>query len=637
MSNLEPLMKQNFLEYASYVILDRAVPDLRDGCKPVQRRLLHTLFEMNDGHFHKVANVIGETMKLHPHGDASIGDALVVLANKEYFIDKQGNFGNVITGHRAAAPRYIECRLTPLALETLFNKNLTEFADSYDGRRPEPVVLPAKLPMVLLLGIEGIAVGLATKVLPHNLIELLKAQIKVIKKEKVKLYPDFLSGGIMDVSEYDDGRGKVRLRARIDQKGDKTLVIREIPHGTTTESLIASIETAAQKNRVKVSSIDDFTTDKVEIEVSLSRGCYAEEVIPQLYAYTDCEVSLNSNIVVIDNRHPVELTVTELLDRLTKQLREQIKAELEWELQQLEDRQHWLTLEQLFVENRVYKKIETIKTADGVNKAVWTGMEKFKKQFVRSMTDDDVKRLLDLRIRRISAYDIEKNRKDLDELIAQMKSLRSKLKNLSKTCVAYLDDLIKRYGEQYKRQTKVATFESVDKKDVARQDIKINYDAKTGFIGSQVRGADRQITVSEYDRILAISSDGSYRIMAPMEKKLLPGKLLYCELFNLEEGLTFTVVYRDKDKIAYGKKVQVLKFIKDKEYQLIKGDKGKVDLLILEGEPLGTIHLGFVPAKRQRVKSAQFDLEELELTGVAARGIRLAPKPVSKVKVLKAT
>lgn len=637
MSNLEPLMKQNFLEYASYVILDRAVPDLRDGCKPVQRRLLHTLFEMNDGHFHKVANVIGETMKLHPHGDASIGDALVVLANKEYFIDKQGNFGNVITGHRAAAARYIECRLTPLALETLFNKNLTEFADSYDGRRPEPVVLPAKLPMVLLLGIEGIAVGLATKVLPHNLIELLKAQIKVIKKEKVKLYPDFLSGGIMDVSEYDDGRGKVRLRARIDQKGDKTLVIREIPNGTTTESLIASIETAAQKNRVKVSSIDDFTTDKVEIEISLSRGCYADEVIPQLYAYTDCEVSLNSNIVVIDNRHPVELTVTELLARLTTQLQEQIKAELEWELQQLEDKQHWLTLEQIFVENRVYKKIETIKTADGVNKAVWTGMEQFKKQFVRSMTDDDVKRLLDLRIRRISVYDIEKNRKDLDELIAQMKSLHSKLKNLSKTCVAYLDSLIERYGEQYKRKTKVATFESVDKKDVARQDIKINYDAKTGFIGSQVRGADRQITVSEYDRILAISSDGSYRIMAPMEKKLLPGKLLYCELFNLEEGLTFSVVYRDKDKIAYGKKVQVLKFIKDKEYQLIKGDKGKVDLLILEGEPLGIIHLSFVPAKRQRVKSAQFDLEKLELTGVAARGIRLAPKPVSKVKVLKTT
>ncbi|MCG8460784.1 MAG: hypothetical protein MI919_31255, partial [Holophagales bacterium] len=350
MSYVEPLMRRNFLEYASYVIVDRAIPDIRDGCKPVQRRILNTLFEVDDGRFHKVANIIGETMKLHPHGDVSIGDALVVLANKEYFIERQGNFGNILTGHPAAASRYIECRLTPLARETLFDKKLTDYQPSYDGRKKEPVFLPAKLPVILMLGVDGIAVGMSTRVLPHNFGELLRAQIDLLEGREVSLLPDFPQGAFMDAEDYDDGRGRVRVRSKLEiSKDRKTLTIREIPYGTTTDSLIASIEQAAQKGQLKVASIDDRTAEDVEIVLHLPRGIYADEVEPQLYAYTQCEQSINYNIVVIREERPEELTVSQLLEDLTHRLREQIRRELELELSELEDQQHWLTLEQIFI------------------------------------------------------------------------------------------------------------------------------------------------------------------------------------------------------------------------------------------------------------------------------------------------
>jgi topoisomerase-4 subunit A len=634
-ANLEPLMRRNFLEYASYSILDRAIPDVRDGCKPVQRRILQTLFEMNDGSLHKVANVIGETMKLHPHGDASIGDALVVLANKEFFIERQGNFGNPFTGHPAAAARYIECRLTPLALETLFNRNLTELQRSYDGRKQEYVWLPAKVPVVLMIGVEGIAVGMSTRILPHCFPELLQAQVKLLQNKRIKLLPDFPQGGMMDTSEYDQGRGKVRVRARIEPRGDKKVVITEIPFGTTTESLIASVEAAAQKGRVKISGIDDFTTDQVEIELSLSRGVYADEVIPQLYAYTDCEISLSSNPLVILDDHPVELTVNEMLKLLTDQLRETLKRELEWELDRLRDRQHWLTLEQIFIEKKVYKKLETAKTEAGVLDAVWKGMKPHARRFVREMTDDDVKRLLEIRIRRISAYDIARNRTDLDEIDKQIRSVRSRLRNMTKTTISYLEDLIERFGKHWPRRTRVTTFEEVDKKAVARQNLRLSYDPESSYFGSDVRGKDFAMTVSEYDRILAISSDGSYRIMAPPKKQFLPKKLLYCEPFDPELGAKLTIVYRDGKKTAFGKKVHIHKFVTNKEYRLASDEKARVDLVIPDGEE-GSVHLAFVPQKRQRLKEASFDLRELEASASpAARGTRLAPKPVSRIKALR--
>ncbi len=633
MAQLESLMQKHFLEYSSYVVLDRAIPDVRDGVKPVQRRILHTLFKMNDGRFHKVANVIGETMKLHPHGDASIGDALVVLANRDYFIERQGNFGNLLTGHPAAAARYIECRLTPLALETMFHAPLTEFVDSYDGRTQEPVHLPTKLPVVLMLGTEGIAVGMATKILPHNLPELWQAQIDITQGKKVKLFPDFPTGGLMDVDAYEDGAGKVEARAKIETRDQKHVVITEIPYGTSTESLIASIEAAVGKGRVKIASINDFTTDKVEVELTLARGATPKEVIPQLYAYTDCSVSVSSNLTVIRDRRPEQMTVTEIIKYLTKLLKEQLKAELEYDRDQLIDKQHWLTLEQIFIEKKVYQKIEKAKTAEAVRKAVWDGMQKFKRQFIRPMVDEDVTRLLEIRIRRISAYDIERNRKEIDAIVADIKAIERKLKNMNKTTVDYLEGLIDKFGDQYPRRTEITRIKAVDKKAVARQNLRLAFDPKSGFFGTDVRGDAFKMSVSEFDYVLAIGDDGGYRIMQSPEKVFFSGKLIYADVFKEDEGVEFTVVYRDKKRFAFGKLVRIEKFIRNKEYSLVKDKAGKVDLLLPAGET-GKLHLGFVPQKRQRVKSADYDLAELQLSSSpTARGVRLAPKPVSKVKL----
>lgn len=632
MTSLEPLMEKNFLEYASYVIVDRAIPDIRDGFKPVQRRILTTLSNMDDGKFHKVANVIGETMKLHPHGDASIGDALVVLANKEYFIEKQGNFGNVITGHAAAAARYIECRLTELAKETLFSKAVTKYQPSYDGRREEPVLLPVKLPVVLMLGTEGIAVGMATKILPYNFKELLEAQIAILQHESFYLAPDFAGGGIVDVGEYDDGRGKVRVRARIETKDDKTVVIREIPFSTTTESLIASIEAAAQKGKVKIASIDDFTTDRVEIEIGLPRGIHSDEVIPQLYAYTDCEVSISSNIVVIRDKHPVQLAVSEVLTYLTEKLRDQICEELEYERAVLFDKKHWLTLERIFIEKGVYKRIEKAATAEDVKLEVYAGLKPYFKQLEKTVDDDDIKKLLDIPIRRISAYDIEKNRRDIEDVELEIKKIESSLKRLTQTTIKYLTDVIQKYGDRYPRRTEVGSFESVNVKAVARQTIKVGFDAETGFFGSQVKGTDYQATVSEYDRFLIICEDGTFRIIGPEAKVLIPGKVLYMEVFDQDKGTRFTVLYRDKDKIAYAKKVHIKRFIRDREYELIKDKAGKIDYL-LPGYVNNLLTLKFTPTKRQRVTETEFDLSAVEEISLNARGSRLSPKAVSKVVV----
>lgn len=631
MTRLDAVMRRNFVDYASYAILDRAIPDLRDGLKPVQRRILHTLFEMHDGRFHKVANVIGETMKLHPHGDASIGDALVVLANKDLFIERQGNFGSVLTGHPAAAARYIECRLTPLALETLFNEALTEFVPSYDGRSREPVFLPAKLPVILMLGADGIAVGMATRILPHNPVELWEAQIAHLSGKPFELFPDFPQGGHADVSEYDDGRGKVAVRAVLDGSDPRKVVIRAVPFGTTTESVIASIEAAIQKGRVQIAAIHDYTTDKVEIELELSRGVRASEVIPQLFAYTDCAVSVSSNVTVVRDRRPVEMTVSEVLVALTEQLRERLRAELAWEQQQLTDRKHWITLERIFIEHRVYRGLEEAETDDAVRDAVWTGMRRHQRKFVRPMTDDDVKRLLELRIRRISAYDLEQSKAEEAEIDEKLAVVAKKLGNIKQTAIAYLRDLIARYGKSYPRKTRLGRFQEVDKKAVARPNLKLSYDPQSGFLGTAVKGEALGLAVTEFDHVLAIADDGSYRIVPAPEKLLIPGKLLHCSVFDPEKGASFTVIYRDRQRFAFGKRIAIGGFIRGKEYLLIKDKAGKVELL-LPGDAQGTLHMKYAAMKRQRVHEATFDLAELEQTGVAARGTRLAPKPVAKIQ-----
>ncbi len=641
MTQLEPLMRRNFLEYASYVVVDRAIPELRDGCKPVQRRILHTLFTMDDGKFNKVANIIGECMKLHPHGDASIGDALVVLANKGkalgnhdlgYFFEKQGNFGNIMTGDGAAAARYIECRLTPLAKETLFNPALTQYSPSYDGRRDEPVALPAKLPVILMLGTEGIAVGMATTILPHNLGELLQAQIRILKEEPYRgLRPDFPTGGIMDASEYDDGRGKVKVRAKIEADGEKRVVITELPWGVTTESLCASIETAYEKGKVKISNINDKTGEEVRLELDLPRGVSTDEVIPQLYAFTDCEVEVNTNIVVIRERKPAELRVKEILEECTARLKDIIRAEIEHQLSGLTDKQHWLTLEQLFIENRVYKKIENQTTEEGVNQAVWKGMEPFNGMFVRAMVDEDVVRLLEIRIKRISQFDIDKNRRDIDDIVRAIKEAKAKLKNLTGTTIAWLEYMHGKYAAVFPRRTKVKSMEEIDEKSVARANIKLGYDQATGFFGSAVKASDREIKVTEYDKVIAIMQNGVYRIMAPPEKTLLEGKVIHLEIFDPEKGLPLVVVYRDKQKVPWAKKVHIQSFIHDKEYELIKERAGRIDHLLTKARGIATSHM--VPVPRLRVHEERFDLATLELSGLAARGTRIAERPTAKIVI----
>ncbi|HTP58391.1 MAG TPA: DNA topoisomerase IV subunit A [Spirochaetia bacterium] len=628
-SQLKPLMEGYFLDYASYVIMDRAIPDLRDGCKPVQRRILHTLFEMNDGKYHKVANVIGEAMKLHPHGDASIGDALVVLANKEYFIDKQGNFGNLMTGHPAAAARYIECRLTPLALDTLFNPALTEYLPSYDGRRKEPKELPAKVPVLLMLGAEGIAVGMATTILPHNFPELLDALVSILRGEKIALYPDFPQGGLIDVAEYSDGDGKLKVRARVEKvSGVQKLVISEVPFSTTTSSLIASIEAAVQKGKVSVSKISDFTSDHVEIELALSRGAEPDKVIDQLYANTDCEIGISSNMVVIRNERPVEVSVSEYLKEFSQLLKKQIKAELEHELGRLEDRRHWLTLERIFIENRVYKRLEKAGTEEAVRREVHTGMKPFSRQFVRPMTEDDMQRLLELRIRRISAYDLKKNRGEIDDIVAELRQVNRKLKNLTRTVIEWLNGLNEKYGEQFPRRTEIATFHQVDKVAVAKANIRLSYDREAGYFGSSVRGSEFVMTVTEYDRILAVTADGTYRIMAPPEKAWMPGGLLYAGLFDKAKGVHFTLIYRDAGGLAWGKKVHIERFITNKTYWLAKEGALGIDFLT-DKRPVGTVKLSMVPAKRQKVRSVNVDLAKIPACGLSARGMKLTAKPIA--------
>jgi topoisomerase-4 subunit A len=625
-------MERNSLEYASYVIVDRANPELRDGLKPVQRRLLANLAAMDDGRFHKVANVIGETMKLHPHGDASISEALIVLANKEYFIERQGNFGNLVTGHPAAAARYIECRLTDLARETLFHKKLTETRPSYDGRRQEPVVLPAKIPVVLMLGTEGIAVGMSTRILPHNFCELLKAQIAILRGGKAAVRPDFLQGGLMDASEYQDGLGRVRVRARVEIARDKkTITIREVPFSTTTETVIQSIEAAAQKGKLKVASIEDRTGERVEIVLNLARSTYADEVEPQLYAYTLCEVSIVSSPIVIEDERPVEMPVSQMLARLTKRLREQIKAELELELSELEDRRHFLTLEQIFIERRVYQRIEKAKTAEAVHKAVWDGMHEHKKLFVRPMVESDVDRLLEIRIRRISAYDIERNRKDIAEVEVSIKENQRKLRRLTDTTVAYLEGLLEKYGPQYPRRTKVVSFEAVSKREVALSNLRLSYDPETGFFGTSVRGNKFQIQASEFDKILVVDHEGTYRITGPQEKLFVGKNAHAIELFDEEKGAVLTVLYRDEERHAWAKKVLVKGFIRDKEYRLAR-EGSRVDRVIV-GETNQMVRLRYAPHKRQRLKEDLFDLRELEFSGLSARGRKMGSKPVAGVSL----
>jgi len=632
MAYLDRLFETNFLEYASYVIKDRAIPDLEDGLKPVQRRILHSLFEMDDGKYNKVANVVGHCMKYHPHGDASIFAALVTLANKELFIDKQGNFGNIFTGDPASAARYIECRLTPLAKEVIFNKEITEHIDSYDGRNKEPVLFPSKVPVILVLGCEGIAVGMSTRILPHNFIELLHAQIALLKGDQLILYPDFPTGGLADVSEYEDGNGKVLVRASLDTKDPKRIVIRQLPYGVTTESLINSIEDAAKKNKIKISGISDFTAEHVEIEVRLARGIHSKETVDALFAFTDCEVSIPVQFMAIYKGKPVVSTVTQALQICTDRLVAILTAELKLEQQKLRDILHAKTLEQIFIENRIYKRIEEQKTIKTVFSAVYRGLEPFKSKIRRDVVDEDIERLLKIPIRRISMYDIEKSQKEMREINKRLKEIKQSLAHITDYTISYLEDIITKYQKEYPRKTEIVSFKKVDVRQAAQRNLRLRYDKNNGYLGYEVNG-NSLMEISELDRILVIRESGTYSIGDAPDKLYVGKGMLYAAIIDeaIKADTTYTIVFKDpKTDYPLIKRCKIEKYILNKSYPLIP-EKAKI--LCFTTAEQATIRVSYKPKPRVRILEEQFSISDYGVKGVKAGGVRLANREVKTARL----
>jgi topoisomerase-4 subunit A len=645
MAYIKHLFDRNFLEYASYVIKDRAIPDLEDGLKPVQRRILHTLFEKDDGKFHKVANIVGECMKYHPHGDASIGDALVVLANKVYFIDRQGNFGNIYTGDGASAVRYIECRITSLSKDIFYNPKITPYVNSYDGRNKEPVLFPAKIPAALVMGAEGIAVGMSTRILPHNIIETLEAVKTCLQGKKFQLFPDFPTGGLVDVSDYRDGNGKVLVRAKMDTSDPKRILIRELPFGSTTESLINSVETAAKAGRIKIQSINDFTTENVEIEIKLARGVYSEETVNALFAFTECEQSISVNLLVIKDNFPRVMTVTEVIKHHAKQLVRVLIQELELEKRELQDKLHLRTLERIFIEERIYKAIEKMKTAEGVTKAVIDGFKPFMKEVgSRGVSPGDVDHLLKIPIRRISLYDINKARTEMEEIQARIKEINGHLKNITAYALGFLDGLIGKIKKNEDfgfgglppgaRRTQVGTFAKVDVKEVVKKDLELKYDQATGYLGTGVAG-DLVAEVSPFNRILTIRKNGTWSVGDLPEKAFVGPGAWWIGVADKEvlSGVIFTIIYKE-GKTGYPciKRCVIEGWIMNKEYSLVPEG---AETLHVDTRQKFAFTVKYKPKPRIKITAETFKAQDYLVKGLKAGGVRLASREVSRVDVKK--
>jgi len=624
-------MDQNFLEYASYVIKDRAIPDIEDGLKPVQRRILHSMNEIDDGKFNKVANIVGETMKLHPHGDAAIGSALVVMANKEYVIEKQGNFGNLLTGDPASASRYIEARLTPLAKETLFNTELTEYADSYDGRNKEPVVLPCKLPLSLLFGAEGIAVGMSTRILPHNINEIIDAQIAFLQNKSFKLLPDFLSGGMLDAGEYEDGNGKVRVRAKIEINDDKILTVRELPFGVTTESLIQSIQDAVNKGKFKLSSIDNFTAETVEIELKAARGMDAEKLLKLLYAFTQCEVSISVNMLLIQDNQPVQLNASEVLKRNTLRLKDLLKQELMLSLQHTKQKWHQRRMEMYFIGEKLYKKLETCDSYEEALEVVRKAVLHIESILPFTIEQEDIEKLLTLQIKRITRYDQKESQTELDKLKVKISSINKSLKNITGYTVSYLEKIKEKYGSDYPRRTRIKSFDEIRVQDVAEKQ-KVGWDRKEGFLGLNVKQGSTSIYCSAYDKIVVIRKDGTYQVIRVPEKQFIGKNAISVE--KLDSKKVHNIVYWEgASQVCYAKRFRVEKFILDREYNLFPNKKGAKILHLSHGDGI-RVETSFVPRPRLRKSSQIFDLDDLAVKGIQARGNKVSSKSVQSVKVV---
>jgi topoisomerase-4 subunit A len=634
-----------FLEYASYVILDRAVPHIRDGLKPVQRRILHTLWDMDDGRFHKVANIVGRSMSLHPHGDASIGAALVGIGQRAFLIEPQGNFGNTLTGDDAAAPRYIEARLTNFAKDVLFNPKTTTWQLSYDGRQREPVTLPAKFPIVLLDGAEGIAVGLSTKILPHNFNDLCRAAINHLQGKAFRIFPDFPTGGIADFSEYNDGErgGKVKIRARIETRSKYLLAITELPFGTTTESLIESILAANAKGKIKVKHVDDNTADKVEILVHLPPAADADQVTQQLYVFTACQQNISPAACVIvgddtvGGDRPEFLGVKEILRRSVDRTRDLLKQELEIKLGELDQQWHWDSLERIFIEERIYRQIEKSKTWESVLEEIRSGLKPFLKQLRREVTDDDITRLTEIRIKRISAF----NRFQADEAIkkieAGIKETKANLKNLTGYAIAWFEMLQEKYGKGLKRRTQYDEIEQINASEVVSVNQRLYVNREDGFIGLNWRQHEFVQECTILDSVLTIMRDGSLKVAKVADKVFMGRDIIHCTVFPSGGDTAFyTMVYQDKETgKAFVKRFQIGGLSRDKLYPLVKSEGSKIVYLEVsktekEMPKKLTIHID--GRSGARVREFPFDLSTVPVSSRTAKGVTVSKWPVKDVK-----
>ena len=623
-NHLDSYYSKWFLEYASYVILERAVPHALDGLKPVQRRILHSLKELDDGRYNKVANVIGNTMKYHPHGDASIGDAMVQVGQKEILLDTQGNWGNTFTGDSAAAPRYIEVRLSKFALEVAFNSKTTNWLASYDGRSKEPEILPIKFPLLLAQGAEGIAVGLSCKILPHNFNELIDASIAALRKQTFELYPDFITGGTADISEYNDGKrgGKVKVRAKIEKRKNNLLAISELPYGKTTTSLIDSILSANDKGKIKISRVEDNTSDHVEILVYLSPGSDSEQITQALYAFTDCELSISSNICVILDDKPKFLTATELLKISANRTKELLKEEFEIQLLELQEKWHLSSLEKIFIEEKIYRKIETITTWEGVIETVEKSLKPFAKKLNRTITRDDILKLLEIKIKRISKFDSLKADELLKDLEDKIALTENNLKQLTRCAIRWYKELKAQYGKQFERKTQLESFEKVIAEEVVISNETLYVNRDEGFAGYSMKKDESVCKCSKLSDVLSINQEGILMVKKISEKAYFGKKILYIDLFNRKNpnDKNYCIIYRSgKSGPVLAKHFSIGGVTRDKEYDLTKGVKGSKIFYIAEYESENgnppSVKINLKPSPRLRKLEIIVDFIEQALRG----------------------
>ena len=571
------MYKDWFLDYASYVILERAVPSVEDGFKPVQRRIMQSMKDLDDGRYNKVANIVGHTMQYHPHGDASIADAMVQIGQKDLLIDTQGNWGNILTGDRAAASRYIEARLSKFALDVIFNPKVTNWQSSYDGRRKEPINLPVKFPLLLAQGAEGIAVGLSTKILSHNFNELIDASIKYLKNKRFTLYPDFITGGIADFTNYNDGKrgGKVRVRAKINIVDKSTLLISELPYSTTTTSLIDSIIKANDKGKIKIKKIDDNTSSKVEILIHLPSGISPDKTIDALYAFTNCEVSISPLSCIIENNKPCFFGVSEILIKSTDNTVNILKKELEIRLQGLEDQWHNFSLERIFIENKIYRNIEKEETWEGVLKAIRDGITPFTKILKREVTNDDIARLTEIKIKRISKFDIDKAKEKIENLEDQISVVKANLGNLIEFAISYFTRLKKDYSSDKNRRTEIKVFDDVDVKKVVMRNTKLYVNREEGFIGTSLRRNEYVCDCSDIDDVIVFTDNCNMMVTKVASKTFIGKNIIHVAVFKKKDVRTiYNMVYRDGDKaFNYIKRFAVSGITRDKLYALSSSKK----------------------------------------------------------------